>query len=164
MIAKIHIYFTIRRFLTFFIIYTAMCGMALGRRINRAKPSNGHKFGVETLFIASPVNGHAFCCGRGNESHLYRICCTYWIWTICQRPPFTRQKATFWRAKGHVLQAKRRHIGKPLTANNLQTGNTSRHKRLITAHELHLNLYIYRHRPPERIRHLTSSKQLLEYG
>ena len=38
-----------------------MYGMALCRRINSAKPSNGHKFAVETLFIASPVNGHAFC-------------------------------------------------------------------------------------------------------
>ena len=77
--------------------------MALGRRINRAKPSNGHKFAVETLFIASPVNGHAFCCGRGNESHLYRICCTYWIWTICQRPPFGARKAMFCKPKDGIL-------------------------------------------------------------
>ncbi len=36
-----------------------------------------------------------------------------------KRWPFALQKTTFYRLKGHVLQAKRRHIGKYLTAKQL---------------------------------------------
>ena len=41
-----------------------------------------------------------------------------------KRWPFAFQKATFYTLKGHVLQCERRHIGKPLTASDLQ----KRHK------------------------------------
>jgi len=43
-------------------------------------------------------------------------------------PYFAFQKATFYTPKGHVLQAKRRHIGKPLTVSELQRRNRARRK------------------------------------
>ena len=40
-----------------------------------------------------------------------------------KRRHFTLQKAVFRALKGRLLQAKRRHIGKALTVNELQSGD-----------------------------------------
>jgi len=56
---------------------------------------------------------------------------------FCKRWPFAFQKATFYTPKGHVLQAERRHIGKPLTVNGLQShGGTHRKQARLMTHVL----------------------------
>lgn len=41
--------------------------------------------------------------------------------TKCERPPFTVQKAVFYKLKDHVLQCKRSHIAKTLIIKQLRT-------------------------------------------
>jgi len=87
-----------------------------------------HAVSAYTINITQEVAVHRFLffCSTANIRFLQRLPLSFTFYptelrTKCERPPFTVQKAVFYKLKDHVLQCKRSHIAKALIIRQLQT-------------------------------------------